>query len=193
MQIWGFPVAIASRSAYDGAMITVLIETLNDEVDLAHALAALVPAATEGVVRDVIVIDHGSRDGTLVIADAAGCTIVEARAGDAPLRYAAERAKGDWLLFLPPSSVLPPGWQGEAMAFVDRSLVAGRGMTAVGRFERGRLVAGWRARLIGAWRWLVGRPAADGVLVSKSAWLATTDASPAFGASSASGARRGAA
>ena len=40
-------------------MITAIIETRDDEVPLPHALAALVPAATEGVVREVIIIDHG--------------------------------------------------------------------------------------------------------------------------------------
>ena len=80
-------------------MITAIIETRNDEVALAHALAALVPAATEGVIRDVIVIDHGSDDGTLVVADAAGCTIVDAGAEDDAQRAAVEQARGDWLLF----------------------------------------------------------------------------------------------
>jgi glycosyltransferase involved in cell wall biosynthesis len=175
-------------------VITVLIETLNDEVALAHTLAALVPAATEGVVREVVVIDRGSTDGTLVVADAAGCTILEARkAGGDPRRYAAERAKGDWLLFLPPSMTLAPGWQAGAMAFVDRALVGGRGLTAVGHFDRGRLVSGWRARVAGIWRWLSGGRSEGGLLVSKNACLALSDPSPAFAASTVSGARRGAA
>jgi glycosyltransferase involved in cell wall biosynthesis len=175
-------------------MITVLIETLNDEVALAHALAALVPAATEGIVREVVVIDKGSTDGTLIVADAAGCSILDAGAvaGD-PRRHAAERAKGDWLLFLAPSMTLAPGWQAEAMAFVDRAMVTGRGLTAVGRVDRGRLVSGWRSRLSGLWRWLsAGRPG-GGLLVSKRAWLALSDPSRAFAASTVSGARRGAA
>jgi glycosyltransferase involved in cell wall biosynthesis len=175
-------------------MITALIETMNDEVALAHTLAALVPAATEGVLREVIVIDHGSTDGTLVVADAAGCNLVVAAkvAGD-PRRFAAERARGNWLLLLPPTAVLRPGWQGEAMAFVDRALVAGRGMTAVGRFDGGRLVPGWWASLTGRWRRLVGAPPRGGVLMSKDAWLAFTASSPASSAWSASGVRRGAA
>jgi hypothetical protein len=174
-------------------MITALIETRNDEVALAHALAALVPAATEGVLREVIVIDHGSTDGTLVVADAAGCTIVAAGAAGDPRRTAIERARGTWVLLLPPTAVLKPDWQGEAMAFVDRALVAGRGMTAVGRFNAGRLVPGWRARLAEGWRRLVGAPPQGGVLMSKDGWLALTSSSPASSALSASGVRRGAA
>ncbi len=71
-------------------MITAIIETRDDEVPLAHALAALVPAATEGVLREVIVIDHGSRDGTLTVADIAGCTVIEA-ARRAAIRTARRR------------------------------------------------------------------------------------------------------
>ena len=43
-------------------MISVIIPTLNSEIVLAHTLAALVPAAAEGVVREVIVVDGGSSD-----------------------------------------------------------------------------------------------------------------------------------
>jgi len=175
-------------------MITAIIETLNDEVALAHTLAALVPAATEGVLREVIVIDHGSTDGTLVVADAAGCNVVVAAnvAGD-PRRFAAEQARGSWLLLLPPSVVLGPDWQGAAMNFADRAMVAGRGMTAVGRFDRGRLVPAWWARLAEAWSWLIGAPPQGGVLMSKDNWLALTATLPASSASTVSGVRRGAA
>lgn len=177
-------------------MITAIIETLDDEVRLAQALAALVPAATEGVLREVVVIDHGSADGTLVVADAAGCTIVSAKdiAGD-PRRLAVERARGDWLLLLSPSTLLEPGWQAEVMAFVDRAMVAGEGQTAVGRFRRGRLMTGWRARLA-EWssRRLAARRPDQGILISKRAWLALTAPLPASAsASSVSNARRGAA
>lgn len=175
-------------------MITAVIETLNDEVALAHALAALVPAATEGVLREVVVVDRGSTDGTLIVADAAGCTIVEtARIAGDGRRYAAERARGNWLLLLPPATVLSPGWQTEAMAFVDRALVSGRGMTAVGRFEGGRLVPAWRAWLGELWRGIVGAPPQGGMLISKDGWLALTAFVPVSSASSVSDARRGAA
>ena len=40
---------------------------------------------------------------------------------------AAGMARGDWLLFLSPASVLEAGWQGEALGFVDRAFMAGNG------------------------------------------------------------------
>jgi glycosyltransferase involved in cell wall biosynthesis len=172
------------------AMITAIIETRNDEVGLAHTLAALVPAATEGVVRQVVVIDHGSSDGTLVVADAAGCTIIESgKVSGEPRQHAAEAARGDWLLFLSPSARLAPGWQGEAMAFIDRALVTGKAQSRVAHIRRGGVAKGWRGRILA----LVAKD--DGRLIAKTAYLAatSTSSSPLSAASSVSGARRGAA
>ena len=45
-------------------MISVVIPTLNAEATLAATLAALVPAAVDGLVREVIVVDGGSSDRT---------------------------------------------------------------------------------------------------------------------------------
>lgn len=176
-------------------MFTVLIETLDDEAVLAPTLAALVPAAIEGAVREVVVIDRGSKDGTLTIADAAGCTVVHA-AKDlaAARRRAAERARGEWLLLVPPPMVMRSNWQADAMAFVDDAMVEGRGMRAVGHIRRGRVISGWRAALQDIGGWLRGRPPSRGTLVQKTAWLAANAAtSLASAASLASDARRGAA
>ncbi len=43
------------------------------EAELAHTLSFLVAGAVEGLVGDVVVLDHGSSDGTSSVADAAGC------------------------------------------------------------------------------------------------------------------------
>ncbi|TIU04590.1 MAG: glycosyl transferase family 2, partial [Mesorhizobium sp.] len=45
-------------------MLSVLIQTLNDEERLARTLASLIGGAVEGVVRDVVVCDGGSTDQT---------------------------------------------------------------------------------------------------------------------------------
>ncbi len=170
-------------------MITAIIETRNDEVELAHALAALVPAATEGVIRDVIVIDYGSDDGTLVVADAAGCTIVDGGAEDDAQRAAVEQARGDWLLFTS-SQALPPEWQADALAFIDRTMVGGRAQRQSATFRAGRLPAGLVNRLLA-----VIRGGATARLIAKSAWLAERQRAltRASAVSSASGVRRGAA
>ncbi len=54
-------------------MISVVIATHESERLLVPTLAALVPGALAGVVREVIVADAGSRDDTAKVADVAGC------------------------------------------------------------------------------------------------------------------------
>ncbi len=173
-------------------MITVIIETRDDEVQLAHALAALVPAATEGVVRQVIVIDYGSADGTRVVADAAGCSIIEAKAnGDDPRRRAVEMARTDWLLLMPPSLRLALGWQSDALAFIDTVLVTGKARVRAASIRRGTVAAGLRGWLRAP---LMRR---QGVLLPKNVYLAARPSrqpsSFSFAASRASDVRRGAA
>ncbi len=170
-------------------MLTIIIETQDDEDRLARALAPLVSAATEGFLRDVVVVDHQSRDGARVVADVAGCALIEVVAGrEDHLRRAVEGARGDWLLFLSPTAApMKEGWQAKAFAAIEASRNAG----APGRpayLSRGRFRAGALARLLS----LV--TSGDGVLVSKAFWISRAErASPASAASSVSGARRGAA
>lgn len=118
-------------------MLTVIIPTLNDEERLALTLAALIPAAAEGMVREVVIVDGGSTDGTRRVADAAGCVIVEAhgplgarlkRGGDVAFR-------GDWLLFLRPGSVLEHRWETEVGTFMERAARSGRTDTMAAVFS----------------------------------------------------------
>lgn len=126
-------------------MISAILVTRDNEIDLAFALAPLVSAAVEGVLREVIVVDGGSRDATLAVADAAGCKISRG-AGREALIEAAGDAKSDWLLFLSPLSVLDPGWHGEVMSFIDRAILSGKGRQAAAAFRLGRPEPGFRAR-----------------------------------------------
>jgi glycosyltransferase involved in cell wall biosynthesis len=128
-------------------MISVIIATRDDETRLAMALSALVAAATEGLVREVIVVDRGSRDGTAIVADAAGCNLVSVPADVDGRRDAAEQARADWLLFLPPAAMLEPGWQGAAEAFFDEAIESGDGRRRAACFRLGRMEQGARARL----------------------------------------------
>ena len=96
-------------------MISVVIPTHNSERVLPRCFDSLITAAVRGVVREVIVTDAGSTDGTLAVADAAGAHIFHARKGRGnQLAEAAAVAKSDWLLFLHPETSLEPGWEVEA-------------------------------------------------------------------------------
>ena len=53
-------------------MISVIIPTFNDEAHLVAVLSPLVPASMEGLIRELIIVDAGSTDATLEIADSGG-------------------------------------------------------------------------------------------------------------------------
>jgi rSAM/selenodomain-associated transferase 2 len=112
-------------------MISVVIPTLNAESRLADALTPLVPAVVDGIVREVIVVDGGSRDRTIEVADHAGATVVRTAAGRGQqLAAGACRARGPWLLFLHADSVLETGWEREAAAFMEKVDLGERSLSA---------------------------------------------------------------
>lgn len=158
-------------------MLSVVIPTCNSEEGLARTLASLVPAAAEGVVREVIVADGGSRDGTRVVAEAAGCTLVRGApewGGLVDAGVAAAR-RGPWLMIMSPGVVLEGDWFREVSAFVERAERGGRAEHRVATF---RLVFddyGWRPRIaesvVGFVSGLLGRPVRDQALVvSRRQW-----------------------
>ena len=102
-------------------MISVIIPTLNAEKCLAGTLAALVPAAVDGLIREAIVVDGGSNDRTPAIVDSAGAELVRAGGGrGSQLAAGAAKARFPWLLFLHADTALAPGWEREASYFMER-------------------------------------------------------------------------
>lgn len=87
-------------------MLSVIIETLNSERPLACTLSGLVPAVVEGLLRRVTVIDHGSGDGTALVAEGAGCAFH----GLAERDVALNGIRTDWVLFLKPGAMPQEGW-----------------------------------------------------------------------------------
>jgi hypothetical protein len=115
-------------------MLSVIIATLNSERPLLPTLAALVPGATDGIVSEVIVADGGSRDGTAVVADVAGCNFLVAEGPlGARLKKAAAAARAPWLLLLRPGTIPDPAWIADVRRFIEQS--AGQPGAAV--FRRG--------------------------------------------------------
>ncbi|HZN28024.1 MAG TPA: glycosyltransferase [Xanthobacteraceae bacterium] len=100
-------------------MLSVVIATQESERELLRTLAALVPGASAGLVREVLIADAGSRDGTAGVADAAGCELmVSAGMRGARLKAAAEKARAPWLLFLQPGIVPDLTWVDETRRFM---------------------------------------------------------------------------
>jgi glycosyltransferase involved in cell wall biosynthesis len=100
-------------------MISAIIATHESERPLVHTLAALVPGALRGAVREVIVADADSTDETAKVADLAGCNFLRVSPPrGACLAAGAAAARADWLLFLQPGSVPEPAWLEEAERFI---------------------------------------------------------------------------
>lgn len=103
-------------------MLSVIIPTKDCERTLVHTLAMLVSASVSGLVGDVVIADAASRDDTGEIADIAGCTLlVSAEPLGARLNAAAAAARGNWLLFLHPGSVLESGWADSVNRFIEEA------------------------------------------------------------------------
>jgi rSAM/selenodomain-associated transferase 2 len=129
-------------------MISVIIPTLNAELGLAQTLAALVPAALDGLVREVIVVDGGSRDRTGEIADDAGATWLTRGGGrGCQLAAGAEHARFPWLLFLHADTALEAGWEREAVSFME-AVDRGKRPPAAAAFRFALDDCGVRPRLI---------------------------------------------
>jgi hypothetical protein len=103
-------------------MISVVIPTHESERLLAHTLAALVPGALDGVLREVIVADAGSKDGTAKVADVAGCRFLALPGGRGErLVAAAAAARSEWLWFVQPGSIPGSAWIEEVGRFIRES------------------------------------------------------------------------
>jgi rSAM/selenodomain-associated transferase 2 len=103
-------------------MISVVVPTLNAAKTLPLTLAALAPAAMDGLVRELIIIDGGSSDDTAAIADEAGARFEQAEPGrGSQLRYGCDLAKGPWLLILHADTRLSVDWEAEAMRHMRQS------------------------------------------------------------------------
>lgn len=102
-------------------MISVVIATHNDARALGPTLESLVPAAVDGVVREVVVADAGSTDDTLEMAEDAGARVTRS-AGPAEARLVdgCKAARADWLLILETSAPAPHGWEDAARRHIER-------------------------------------------------------------------------
>ncbi len=136
------------------APLSVIIPTLNAEKALPACLSALYAGVSAGILRELIVVDGGSEDQTLAIADEVGAKIVQtspSRGGQ--LRQGGELATGEWLLFVHADTVLSENWVEAVEAKLGQSDKAGWFTLAFDTpGPAGRFVAGWanlRSRVFG--------------------------------------------
>ncbi|EJL23106.1 glycosyl transferase [Caulobacter sp. AP07] len=93
-------------------MISVILPTRDSAARLVQVLTLLVPAAVDGLVKEVVFADAGSTDATLAIAEDSGARVVQVQ-GDAGTRLAAgaATARGSWILALGEDLTLPEAWR----------------------------------------------------------------------------------
>ena len=135
------------------APLSVVIPTKDAEADLPRCLGALWEGMQAGILRELIVVDGGSTDNTVRLADEAGARVLKvAPSRGGQLRTGGAEAKGDWLLFLHADSVLQPGWTDAVIPMIKA------GQAGYFRLEfdapglPARTVAGWanfRSRVFG--------------------------------------------
>jgi len=117
-------------------MISVLVAATEDPRPLARLLAQLVPAAAQGLVREVAVVGAAGPSATL--AEDAGANLYGAFA------EAAAAARSDWLAKLPVDAVLVSDWMQQVAAHLARDPPApARLATRPAGFTLARSPQGW--------------------------------------------------
>jgi rSAM/selenodomain-associated transferase 2 len=97
-------------------MLSVVVPALNAASHLPACLARISGAG------EIIVVDGGSRDETIAVAEAAGARVIVAPKGrGTQLKAGGEAAEGKWILFLHADTQLGPGWREAVEAHVERS------------------------------------------------------------------------
>jgi len=137
------------------APVSIVIPTLDAVGELPATLGALAEGLEAGLIRELVISDGGSGDGTLAVAEAAGGVVLTGAPGrGGQLSRGAKAAQGEWLMFLHADTHLGPGWAAAVLAHLqDHGDMAG--YFALGFRAKGiapRLVAGWanlRARRLG--------------------------------------------
>lgn len=121
-------------------MLSVVIASRNAAPDLAALMRALVPAAMDGLVREVVVADPAADEDTDALCEAVGALLVVGG-----LAEAARAAKSEFLLAAPPGLRLGDGWTArvnEALGRgVRRGLIRGEGAGMLANLVRPPLCA----------------------------------------------------
>jgi len=142
------------RTIQEHNRVSAIIPALDAGETLSAALSPLLASA---LVADIVVVDGGSGDDTVVRARAAGARVLTTPRGRGPqLAAGAAATCCEWLLFVHADCRLAPGWEEKVRAFVA---AAGAGERAgyfdlvlddthAGARRLERLVA-WRSRKLG--------------------------------------------
>jgi len=104
-------------------ILSVVIITHNEEMNIGRTLASVQPLVADGK-GEIIIVDSGSTDRTVEIAESFGAKVfVEEWKGYAAQKNSAiAKATGDWILSLDADEELGPGLAGEVYAAIHGRL-----------------------------------------------------------------------
>ena len=138
------------------APLSIIIPAFNAEHVLPLCLSSLMPGLENGLIREVILVDGGSVDQTCRLAEGSGATVFTApeKGRAAQLTHGAERARGDWLLFLHADTALSRDWAERAKSHITERKDKAAAFTLAYRSDHpmAKVVArraNWRARTLG--------------------------------------------
>jgi hypothetical protein len=118
-------------------MLSVIIPTEGVERTAVATLAALVPGAAAGVVKEVLLVDRAGTDVIERVADVAGCRFLSFEGTRAAaLAAGARQARSPWLMFLHAGAVLDAGWIEETTQFFQLVANSGRPKAGIFRYAR---------------------------------------------------------
>jgi hypothetical protein len=150
-------------------MLSIIIPTEGVEQPAVATLAALVPGAAAGVIREVLLVDRADNGVIERVADVAGCRFLSFDGSRAAAMAAGAReARSPWLMFLHAGSVLDTGWIEETTQFIQGVTASGRPRAGIFRYARSPYAeTGFRDRLMQAARIVVGPLADQGLLIAR--------------------------
>ena len=150
-------------------MLSVIIPTEGVEQPAVATLAALVPGAAAGVIREVLLVDRSGNGVIERVADVAGCRFLPFEGTRAAaLAAGAKQARSPWLMFLRPGAVLDTGWIEETTQFIQGVAASGRPRAGVFRYARSPYAdTGLRDRFKFIARTIAGPLSDQGLLIAR--------------------------
>jgi rSAM/selenodomain-associated transferase 2 len=125
--------------------ISIIIPTLNEE----HVLGKTLSRLLDNKNCEVIVVDGGSSDATLVLAQKVGCrTFSNSQGRGRQMNYGATKATGEVLLFLHADTLLPDNFPGLILDAISRpAFAAGAFSLAIDSPSKSLAAIAWFANL----------------------------------------------
>jgi hypothetical protein len=150
-------------------MLSVIIPTEGVERTAVATLAALVPGAAAGVVKEVLLVDRAGTGVIERVADEAGCRYLSFQGTRAAaLAAGARQARSPWLMFLHAGAVLDAGWIEDTTQFIQLVASSGRPKAGIFRYARSPYAdTSLREGLKFVARMIAGPSAEQGLLIAR--------------------------